>query len=206
MDVSRPYSAVCPSLDGDVLRVLAATSRGLTGREVAALAGRNSHSGVLDVLHRLTKHGLVTRVELNRAYLFTLNREHLAAPAVALLAGLRVELFSRIRSAIDDWQVAPVHASVFGSAARGDGDVDSDVDLLIVRPASISNDEPSWQAQVDELRRNIEGWTGNRAAVAEVSEADLARLREEERPIISDLRSDAILVGGSDLPTVLEPA
>jgi hypothetical protein len=43
-------------------------------------------------------------------------------------------------------------------------------------------------------------------AVAELSEAGLAQLREEERPIISDLRSDAILVGGSDLATVLEPA
>jgi hypothetical protein len=206
MDVARPYAAISPSLHGEVLRVLAGTSRGLTGREVALLTGRTSHSGVLDVLHRLTDHGLVTRVELNRAFLFTLNRDHVAAPAVELLAGLRVELFSRVRHAIGDWEIAPVYAAVFGSTARGDGDVDSDIDLLIVRSDSIEDDEPRWRGQVEDLRSEIEGWTGNAAAIAEVSEAQLARLRDDERPIVAELRSDAIVVGGSDVPAPLEPA
>jgi hypothetical protein len=206
MDLSRPYSAVVPTLDGDVLRVLAGTTRGLTGREVAVLAGRRSHSGVLHVLHRLTEHGLVKRVELNRAYLFALNREHLAAAAVEHLMGLRVELFRRIRCSIDGWEIPPVHASVFGSAARGDGDVTSDVDLLIVRPSSSAYDEPSWQAQIDGLHDEIEAWTGNRASIAEVSETELARLREQERPILSELRTDAVAVGGSDIRALLERA
>lgn len=89
MDVSHPYTAVCPTLDGDVLRVLAGTDLGLTGREVSVLAGRRSHKGVLNSLHRLTAHGLVKRVPLNRAYLFTLNRDHIAAEAVQLLMALR---------------------------------------------------------------------------------------------------------------------
>jgi predicted nucleotidyltransferase len=206
VDVARPYAAVCPTLDGDVLRVLAGTSLGLTGREVAALAGRRSHSGVLDALHRLTEHGLVTRVQLNRAYLFALNRNHVAADAVKLLMDLRSELLGRIRSAIADWKIAPVHASVFGSTARGDGDVNSDIDLLIVRPSRIAQDELSWQEQMDTLRKEIEGWTGNRAAIADVSEAELAQLVEDERPIIAELRSDAIVVGGSDVATLLGSA
>lgn len=204
MDVSRPYTAVCPTLDGDVLRVLAGTSLGLTGREVAARAGRRSHSGVLDVLHRLTKHGLVKRVELNRCYLFALNRDHVAAEAVELLADLRTKLFESIRRAIAEWQIAPVHASVFGSTARGDGNVESDIDVLIVRPGHITQDERRWQVQVDALRDKIEAWTGNQAAVADISEAELAELREQQRPIINELRSDAIMVGGSDVRTLLE--
>jgi predicted nucleotidyltransferase len=206
MDVAHPYTAVCPTLDGEVLRVLAGTTMLMTGREVARRTGRNSHSGVLDVLHRLTAHGLVKRVELNRAFLFALNRDHVAAPAVELLAGLRVELFNRIRRAIGAWQIAPVHASVFGSTARADGSLDSDIDLLIVRPSSIADDERCWQAQVDELREKIESWTGNHAGIAEISEAELARLCEEERPIVAELRADAIMVGGSEVPALLEPA
>lgn len=206
VDVARPYAAVSPSLHGEVLRVLAGTTRGLTGREVALLTGRSSHSGVLDVLHKLTEHGLVTRVELNRAFLFALNRDHIAAPAVELLANLRVELFDRIRRAIGDWGIVPVYAAVFGSTARADGDVDSDVDVLMVRPDSIEEDEPCWQAQVEDLRRKIEGWSGNCAGIVEVTEARLAHLRDEERPIIAELRSDAIVVGGSDLTALLEPA
>ncbi len=206
MDVARPYAAISPSLHGEVLRVLAGTTRGLTGREVAHLTGRTSHSGVLDVLHTLTDHGLVVRVELNRAFLFALNRDHVAAPAVELMAGLRVELFDRIRRAIGDWETAPVYAAVFGSTARADGDVESDIDLLIVRPASIVDDEPHWRAQVEELRVKVEGWSGNCAGIVEVSESGLARLRDEEHPIVAELRTDAILVGGSDAPALLEPA
>jgi hypothetical protein len=206
MDVARPYAAVSPTLDGEVLRVLAATSMLMTGREVARRTGRSSHSGVLDVLHRLTDHGLVTRVELNRAFLFALNRDHVAAPAVELLAGLRAELFSRIRRAIGDWEIAPVYAAVFGSTARADGDVDSDIDLLLVRSSAIEPGESRWQAQVEDLRRKIEGWSGNGAGIVEVSETGLARLRDEERPIIAELCADAIVVGGSDVTALLEPA
>lgn len=204
MDVSRPYKAVCPTLDGDVLRVLASTSLGLTGREVAELAGRRSHSGVLDALHRLTEHGLVRRAPLNRAYLFALNREHLATEAVELLMSLRSKLFERIRSAIDTWEVAPVHASVFGSAARGDGDVDSDIDMLVVRPADVAQDEPRWQAQVDALRLQIEGWTGNQAAILELTETELAESQARQRPIVAELRSDSVVVAGFDLVTLLD--
>lgn len=206
MDVGRPYAAVCPTLDGEVLRVLSGTSRGLTGREVATLAGRRSHSGVLDVLHRLTKHGLVKRVELNSAYLFYLNRRHVAARAVELLMNLRSELFADIKDSIDMWQIAPVHVSVFGSTARGDGDVDSDIDMLVVRPANIAPDEQRWQAQVDALRELIEGWTGNHAVIADLSEMELAELRDRQQPIVDELRSDAVVIEGSDVTTLLESA
>lgn len=206
MHVARPYTAVCPKLDGEVLHVLAGTTRLLTGREVALLTGRNSHSGVLDVLHRLTEHGLVTRVELNRAFLFALNREHLAAPAVLALAGLRAALFDRIESELDTWQIPPVHVSLFGSTARGDGGTHSDIDLFIVRPETVAAEDLGWQEQLDELRDKIERWTGNRAAMHEKSEAELAQLQAEERPILAELRSDAIVLRGPKLPALPEAA
>lgn len=142
MDTARPYLAICPTLDSDVLAVLAGTSRPLTGREVARLAGRRSHAGVLDALNRLAQHGLVDRQEAGRAFLFTLNREHLAAPAVDILAGLRTELLNRIRHTIETWQVAPTHVSLFGSTARAEGDTASDIDLFVVRPRGVAEDDP----------------------------------------------------------------
>jgi predicted nucleotidyltransferase len=206
MDVSRPYTAVCPTVDGDVLRVLAGTKLGMTGREVMAMTGRRSHGGVLDALHRLTAHGLVKRVQLNRGYLFALNRDHVAADAVSLLMSLHTELFGRIRGAVANWKVAPVHASVFGSTARGDGDVDSDIDVLIVRPPRVAREESLWQEQVDALREQIEAWTGNHAAVVDKSETELADLGEQQRPIIAELRSDSIVLYGEGLATLLEPS
>ena len=119
---------------------------------------------------------------------------------------LRSELFADIKDSIDMWQIAPVHVSVFGSTARGDGDVDSDIDMLVVRPANIAPDEQRWQAQVDALRELIEGWTGNHAVIADLSEMELAELRDRQQPIVDELRSDAVVIEGSDVTTLLESA
>lgn len=203
MDVARPYKAVCPSLDGEVLNVLAGTTRGLTGREVALLTGRGSHSGVLAVLNRLTEHGLVDRVELNRAFLFSMNREHLAYPAVTALVGIRVVLFSEIQQALTTWSPAPIHVSLFGSTARGDGDTQSDIDLFVVRPAEVDQEQANWRKQLDGLEDRVSRWTGNHAAVLEISEREIEQLIAEDRPIIAELRADAIALAGSTIPTLL---
>ncbi|GAC1404379.1 MAG: hypothetical protein NVSMB52_18200 [Chloroflexota bacterium] len=196
MDVARPYKVLSPSLDSDVLNVLAGTSRPLTGREVSRLVGRMSHSGVREVLNRLSLHGLVHRQEAGRALLFTLNREHLAAPAVTILAGMQAELLRRLRQRIENWNVAPVHASIFGSAARGDGNVRSDIDLFIVRPKDIDDHNPAWREQIDDLAIRVRDWTGNHAAITEVAEMEILRLREEEPPIIAEMGNDAVLLFG----------
>jgi len=206
MDVAHPHTAVCPSLDGEVLHVLAGTNMGLTGRQVALLTGRSSHSGVLQVLNRLTDQGLVDRVELNRAYLFALNREHLAAPAVEILMGMREELINRIRGALGAWQIVPLHVSLFGSTARGDGDTRSDIDLFVVRPRDVSEEHPGWRAQLDELSSQILRWTGNRAAIVEVAADELTRLSTDEPPILAELRSESIVLCGSEIAGVLEAA
>jgi hypothetical protein len=186
-----------------VLTVLAGTTRPLTGREVARLAGRPSHKGVLDSLHRLCDHGLVDHSEAGRALLFTLNRDHLAAPAVQVLAGMRHELLTRIRTAVRDWTVAPIHLSLFGSAARGDGDVNSDIDLFLVRPTQIGDDDRPWAEKRDALAEQIERWTGNRTGIVEVGEEELERLGRQQPPVVSALRRDAIVVAGPPIAHLL---
>jgi len=73
------------------------------------------------VLNRLADQGLVLQQEAGKAVLYTLNRDHLAAPAVSILADIRSELVRRLRATLADWTIQPVHASLFGWAARGDG-------------------------------------------------------------------------------------
>jgi predicted nucleotidyltransferase len=203
VDVSRPYTAICPTLDSEVLSVLAGTTRPLTGREVARLTGRTSHRGVSEVLARLVEHGLAERQEAGRALLFTLNREHLAAPAVEILASMRSELLRRIRELGDTWKIEAVHVSVFGSTARGEGDTQSDIDLFVVRSDAVSEDDPRWRGQLADLAQKIEQWTGNRASIAEAAEAEIGRLVEDERPILAELRVDAIPIQGADITALL---
>jgi predicted nucleotidyltransferase len=202
MDVARPHAAISSGIDTDVLVALAGTTRPLTGRRVAELVG-HSQRGVLTALDRFVEHGLVLRTAAGRALMHELNRDHLAAPAAELLAGMRTRFLSRLRDAFARWEVAPVHASLFGSAARGDGDTSSDIDLFIVRPASVDEEGAAWRSQVERLSEDVRTWTGNHVAVIEQHEADVGRLRRSQPPVLKELRRDGIHLVGTPLDTLL---
>jgi predicted nucleotidyltransferase len=184
--------------------VLAGTTQPLTGRQIARLASHGSDRGLRLALNRLAEQGLVDTVEAPPAVLYSLNRDHIAAPIAIQLADLRSELFRRLRTAIGEWQVPPVHASIFGSTARGDGDASSDIDLLVVRPDSVDSEDPAWRDQLHELAVAIERWTGNHASISEVGDEELLGLASERRPIVDELEQAAITVAGPDARRLLK--
>lgn len=186
MDVSMPISSVVPSLDGPVLVALAATTAPATLAGVHRRAGRGSKSGVREVLLRLIGDGLVDAVPGG----FVLNRDHIAAPAVAMLADLHGELLRRIRGAIDEWGGEVSLAGLFGSAARRDGDSGSDIDVLVVSDAD-GRDE-----LVERLAAQIRSWTGNRAQVIGLPSAELRRLRRAKEPILAQWEADLVVICG----------
>ena len=197
MDLAHPYTAVTPTLEGAILAVLARTTRPISGRDVARLTGR-SQAGVSRAIGRLADQGIVNVQEAPPSLLYTLNRDHLLAPAVLLLANARTTLWSRIAEEVNAWDVLPEHLSVFGSAARGDGDVESDIDILVVRPRGVRADDPRWRPQLEILSDHIYRWTGNRAGLAEMSASEVSSLRETQPMIAAELRADAItLIGPS---------
>jgi predicted nucleotidyltransferase len=196
MDLSRPWAPIRSPIDMEVVLVLRGTTRPLTGREVARLVRAGSQPAVNAALRRLAEEGVVRAEEAGNAYLYTLNREHLAAPALELLADIRSELERRLRAEIADWEIAPAHISIFGSAARGDGDSRSDIDIFVVRPARVPEDDPRWRAQLERLSDRVFAWTGNHVGLSEVSAADIRRLRRERPPVVEELRGDAITLAG----------
>jgi predicted nucleotidyltransferase len=203
MDLSRPYTVICPTLEGPVLDVLAHTTRPLTGREIARLASRGSERGVRLVLHRLAAQGLVTAREAGSASLFVLNREHVAAGIVESLVRLRAELIERIRGEVEGWSTRPVHVSLFGSAARADGHIESDIDLLIVRPEDLAEDDLHWREQLHRFAERIERWSGNHASLHEVSPKGLKAALRRKEPVIASLRDDSIVLAGPEIADLL---
>lgn len=202
MDLSKPYSGMSPGVEGDVLVVLAGSTPPRTGREVARLAGR-SKTGVQAVLDRLAEEGLVHQEQAGRAHVYALNREHILGPAVELMAGARTDLFRRLRDAVGAWKIAPEHASVFGSAARGDGDRASDIDLFVVRPRDLDSADKEWRRQIDEIVRSIRDWTGNHAAISEVSVTEVDGLVRGNAPIVEALKVDAVELAGRGVRDLL---
>jgi predicted nucleotidyltransferase/DNA-binding transcriptional ArsR family regulator len=202
MDVSRPYGVVSHPLDSAVLQVLTGTTRGMSGRRVAELAG-NAQEGVRKALRRLVDTGIVEQREAGNAILYRFNRRHLAAPAVEQLTDLRRALLTRLTEAFGTWTPPPLHASVFGSTARGDGDSNSDIDLFVVRPGSVEDDNRAWREQIERLPDDVRDWTGNHANVVEIPEAALPDLRRRRPTVVRELEVDALTLVGPEIAALL---
>ena len=197
MDLSNPSEAVLPSVRGAVLRVLASTDVPMSGREVAATAGqRVGYRRVSQVLGELVEAGFVLRESHPPAYLYRLNRDHVAAEPVLMLADLRGRLLCRITETVRSWKCAPEALWLFGSAARGEGTANSDIDLLVVRPSTIGGDDPTWRRQLDGLAERVSAWSGNDCQMLEYSSGELTALVDADDPLIEDLRREAIALVG----------
>lgn len=204
MDVSNPLRTVTPGVDADVLAVLDRTFAPLSGLRVAELAGRGE-TQVRTVLRRLEQHGLVNSARYGNSVMYLLNRDHLLADAVHLLASTGDRLESCVAATVGRWATPSDGVAIFGSVARRDGDANSDVDLLIVRPDAVEADEPAWSQQRHDLVGWVGRWTGNRAQVIEVSRSELLDAASTDAPLVGSLRDDAVVVSdpGGTLAGVL---
>lgn len=90
---------------------------------------------------------------------------------------------------------APVLVVLFGSVARGEATPESDLDLLVVRPAGCEPDEPAWQEQLSKLQAHASTWTGNDARVLEFGEQELTE--GEPPPVLAEAARDGIDLYGT---------
>ncbi len=201
MNLTRPLRGVLPTLDAPALEVLAGTSRPMSGRQVYVLSKTGTARGVRLALARLVAQGLVLADDHPGATLYSANRAHLAWPAIEALVGLRSALLEQMRGRIADWPIAPVHASIFGSVARGEADEASDIDVLLVRAAAV--DEDAWEQQVGALREWAFAVTGNRCQVFEVDEPRFAEHVAARDPLVDAWRRDALHLAGDPIEVLV---
>lgn len=199
VQLNRPFQVITPTVDGDVLAALARADAAFTGRGVHQLVRRYSVEGVRRALERLTRQGIVAVAVVGPSKLYTLNRNHLAAAYVIGLAYLADEFIDRLREQFGGWQVQPAYAALFGSAATGQMSVDSDIDVLAVRPDEVPADDDGWSAQIQQLAQDGSQWTGNDLRVLEMSEEDTKLGLENNDQVVRDIAEHGIrLAGPSD--------
>jgi predicted nucleotidyltransferase len=196
MDLARPLTLITPTVDADVLSVLAGAKASFTGRQVHQVAGRHSERGVRNALHRLCAQGIVMRERVGSSDRYTLNRAHLAAPDIEALVHLRSELFRRISASFEAWEIKAEFAARFGSAARGDMKSDSDIDMLVVRNEHIDADDDRWREQLATLAQNVTAWTGNDARFLELSAKEVSAGLAAGKRVLSDISKEGITLYG----------
>lgn len=194
MELSRPLAVITPTLDGDVLRVLALADADFTSGDIHRLLDGPSIRGIHNTLGRLTGQGIVSRRPAGRANLYRLNREHLAAPHVIGLARLRDELLDRLASEVGSWSAPPVLGVLFGSGARRDHSAESDIDLLLVRPTDAIDD--AWDDQTESLSTLVTAWTGNDCRILTFTQTHVED-RGASEPVLEDVVREGIAFHGN---------
>ena len=221
MDFSDPSLTISPTLDGSILVALESAGKPLTVSEVASASTRGSEIGIRKAIGRLVHQGIVAATQIGNTRVYALNREHVAAHIATELAQLRSETWRRITGEIEGWNVRQLYASVFGSAARGDGDSESDIDLLIVRPSTIAEITAAqknksvldglgmwveaftthvmtdaqmgkWESNVDSLHDLIPRWTGNPLQAITLTAVEWSEHRRTKSAIYKNVVKDEI--------------
>ena len=133
-----------------LLRILYRSGEGLTGRKLALLSGY-SHTQTMSVLADLENQGLVRMTRAGSSYLFTINRNNavvsgVLGPAFEFESELRNNLADRF---YDGMGRSLVSVTLFGSVARGEEKLDSDVDLLLV--LKDSTDQKKAERKISEI-------------------------------------------------------
>ena len=193
MQLQHPLRTVTPTIDGDVLRVLARSDAWFTVARIRSLMGSGSPEGIRRVLRRLADQGVVDTQAAGKAVLHRLNREHLAAPAIVELANLDRGLHERIRNSLTAFRVAPRYAILFGSGARLTMRADSDLDLLLVREEP---DSGEWSDDVADLAQRIHRWTGNDPRILDYGRDDIRGAASEE-PLLRSIADEGVFMEGS---------
>lgn len=198
MDFRRPVEAVIPGVQGRILAVLAETTAELNLRTIARLA-EVSPAQASRVLPALVALGLVERREVPPAALFALVEDHVAARVVRALSRARDAVLDELRALAGAMIPSPVSVVVFGSFARGEADVASDLDVVLVRPAGVDEDDESWVSSVEAWRTAARRLTGNAIQALEIGESEVARRLHRPTSLWVDVVRDGVTVHGTPL-------
>lgn len=210
MNLSDPIHSVTTTLEGQVFRILAATTEGLTGSRIADLVGGRSKTGVRLALARLVEDGTVQVQAVGPSLVYTANRDHLMWPSIEYSVEAAVSVRQRLQAIIvdvlldtlaDTDDARGVTFAFFGSVARGDSSRLSDIDLLAVFPSDMAAEVSHRVA--DEIMRVVGRATGNVCNVYRLDSRRFDELVDSGDPMIASWRSDARTFHGPDVKNLI---
>jgi predicted nucleotidyltransferase len=163
-----------------ILRLFSRTRGSYSGREVARLIGY-SHNPTIQALKELEAQGLLNRRSIGASHEYAINEEHL------LVSGVLLDAFQTERNAL--LEIARIfqeqmgkdfeEAVIFGSVARGEERLDSDVDILII--ISDRADAGALEDKVSEATSRAMAASGNPISPTIISRSEYQKRKKAKR-------------------------
>ncbi len=199
MDYVSPVETIIPGVQGKVLGLLSRSDTEMSMRAVGRLAGVSAQQSSL-VLGQLIDLGIVERRDVPPVALVRLAPDNLAAQMVITLAGLHQGALGRLAELATSITPAPASLVIFGSFARSQAVLGSDLDVLAVRPAGLPGDHDRWTDSLGVWTDTARRLVGNPVNLIEVAAEELPDLLRRRPPSLwSDIASDGVVLLGSPL-------
>lgn len=189
MKIQSPFSTIATTgVDALALQVLARADAIFSVTEVQRLASEKcSREAIRRSLIRLEQSGLVMEHRIGHAVGYALNREHLLADAVLEIASTKQRLLAKIIADVAAWDLQPAAVWLFGSAARGETRLDSDIDILVVTSGPVEQ----LNEQIRGLCKQVSQWTGNACYPLVYEAAEVV-----DAPIFREIMADGTSLAG----------
>jgi len=185
-----------------ILRYLCRTGGEHTGRAIGR-AIQVSHPAVHRALRTLAGRAMVQAVRHGPAIAYRLNEKHwLVRTGIRPLFNAEAAFFEAVGEAVRSAAGVPVRSVIlFGSVARGEARVDSDIDLacLTMRAGDRVEAEQSLAECADRLRRQF----GRRLSVVVLPAAEFARRYRGKERLAREVVEAGWVVAGEPLSKVL---
>ncbi|MCS5518215.1 nucleotidyltransferase domain-containing protein [Curtobacterium flaccumfaciens] len=184
MQLQRPFAVLTPTVDADVLADLASlrADRPHPLQGIVERTGR-SRTGVLKALERLVSQGIVLYDVIGGVKTYRLNDGHLLAEEIIAIGGTRTRFLERLRQSCAHIPVE--YAALFGSAARGTMQSDSDIDLFF---AVTGEARAAAEDRIFDLANAARVWTGNEVSPIIYDATNI----DPQDPLISSIAAEGI--------------
>ncbi|MCJ7553004.1 MAG: nucleotidyltransferase domain-containing protein [Ignavibacteriaceae bacterium] len=178
-----------------VLRALENYAVGISGREAARITGLTPKNCLI-TLTALEQLGVVIRVRGGREHLFSLNRDHFLVREVILPVLVSEKRFfesllNEIRKSLKKYSIS---VFLFGSVARNEETIESDMDLCIVYQNVTSKSRI--EEVVSELGIKLNKKFGVSLAPFYISKSEfISRAKSKKSPIVDVINDGKHLCG-----------
>ena len=134
----------------------------------------------------MTQLGLVNTQTIGRASIHTVNEDHVAVAPLRTLLDPVAALTDTVREAIGDDVDTVI---LFGSIARGEAHIKSDIDLAVIAPAG-------WEGRTD-LEDAVRTRLGNECDVLVFTPEDFTGLPGIDEPVVQEILAEGVALIGS---------
>lgn len=204
MDLSTPGSDLIGATRARVLLALHRATEPVSGRELARRAGDLPPSSALRELRALVQLGLVHSRPSTHATTFALNRDHVLWEPVFEILASPAKVEERLGNLVSETLGRGTTCAIFGSVARGESSVESDIDILIVTDDSLESD--AREDALDRVRDDLATFTGNDPQLIVVTQSQLLHMVQANDPLVGSWERDARTISGVDVSSLIRKA